>query len=477
MSADTLSQFRNQLYELLYLYNRADTGMDLIDVLSCAQGERSVVELSLQPAFRGRHYSGLFKAIGHFPLTPQQMMSLFARHLPLPQGRSFRLLAVDTVPHPRPYAACLEDRGFVYAPNPTPGQRPVAVGHTYSLLAFLPEAETETAPPWAVFLDAQRVATDQTATQVARRQVFQWLQAQAQASPPLSANQTLVEADSRYSTPEFIYPLVVEDGTNVLVRLRSNRVVFEPPQEEAASQRGHPRWYGLPFALEDPTTWPKPDVEETWMVTDRRGRTRVCHLQAWREMRMRGTRKWPMHRCPFTLIRVWVTTPEGEKVYSRPLWLALFGPRRNEWPLRAVVAAYFQRSHQEHGHRFLKRNLLATAYQTPEVEHEERWWCILVLAHFQLWLAREMSRAELRPWERYIFRQRGDFQEGEALSPAQVQRVFGRIIGRIGSPACRLQPRGKPRGREKGMRLLARPRREIVRKGASKGRRASHRPN
>ena len=342
MSAVALSQFRKRLYELLHLYNWADTGMDLIDALSCAQGERSVVELSLQPAFRGRHYSGLFKAIGYFPLTSEQMMPLFARYLPLPQGRPFRLLAVDTVPHPRPYAACLEDRGFIHAPNPTPGQKPVAVGHVYSLLAFLPEREAETAPPWAVFLDAQRVATDQNAVRVAREQVSQWLQAQAQADPSLLVDQTLVEADSRYSTPEFIYPLVVEEGTNGLVRLRGNRVVFCPPRgvEEQRSRgeparRGHPRWYGQRFDLGDPTTWPKPDVEETWTVTDRRGRTRVYHLQAWREMRMRGTRKWPMYRCPFTLIRVWVTTPEGERVYPRSLWATARGASpRGAGPVR-----------------------------------------------------------------------------------------------------------------------------------------------
>jgi hypothetical protein len=41
--------------------------MDLIDALSSAYGVRSVVERSLQPAFRHRNYSGLFKAIRNFP--------------------------------------------------------------------------------------------------------------------------------------------------------------------------------------------------------------------------------------------------------------------------------------------------------------------------------------------------------------------------------------------------------------------------
>lgn len=39
--------------------------------------------------------------------------------------------------------------------------------------------------------------------------------------------------------------------------------------------------------------------------------------------------------------------PKGEMVYPQPLWLALFGPRRNEGPLREVVKAYRRRSHQE----------------------------------------------------------------------------------------------------------------------------------
>ncbi len=186
---ELLAQFRNQLYEKLHLYNWADCGMDLIDALASAQGVRSVVELSLQPAFRNRHPSGLFKAIRFFPLSGQEMMALFAPYLPLPQQRPFRLLAVDTLPHPRPFAECLEDRGYIYAPNPTPGQKPIAIGHTCSLLAFLPEREDELLdPPWAVFLDAQRVATSQNAAQVGQRQIVRWLQIQAQANPSWRAD-------------------------------------------------------------------------------------------------------------------------------------------------------------------------------------------------------------------------------------------------------------------------------------------------
>jgi hypothetical protein len=172
-------------------------------------------------------------------------------------------------------------------------------------------------------------------------------------------------------------------------------------------------------------------------------------------------------------------------VYPRPLWLALFGPGQEEWPLREVVRAYFQRSHQEHGHRFLKRNLLATAYQTPEVRNEERWWRIVLVAAFQIGLGRELAQALPRPWERYLHRRQegGESPKGGArqasplLSPAYVQRDMGRILQELGTPARRLQPRGKPVGRREGTRLTPRARQRIVRKGAFQGSGAASRPD
>jgi len=117
VDASALSQFRKQIFDRLHLHNRAD-GIILIDALSSACGVRSVVELSLQPAFRHRNYSGLFKAIRDFPLSNAQLQGSFAPHLPPPQKRPFRLLAVDTLPHPRPFAACLEGRGYITTLTP-----------------------------------------------------------------------------------------------------------------------------------------------------------------------------------------------------------------------------------------------------------------------------------------------------------------------------------------------------------------------
>jgi hypothetical protein len=257
--------------------------------------------------------------------------------------------------------------------------------------------------------------------------------------------------------------------TNVLVRLRHNRVVYTAPPPLEKRRSGHPRWYGERFAFNDPATWPQPDAEATWHTTTKQGRRLVIHAQAWYEMRLRGTRAYPMHRCPFTLVRIMVTTLEGTSVYRRPLWLALFGPARRALSLQEIYAAYLQRFDQEHGQRFVKQHLLATGYQTPEEAHEVHWWQMVLLAYFQLWLARGLARRLLRPWEKYLprWREQESAETSRPLSPAMVQRDFDRIIRQMGTPAQRFKPRGKPRGRAKGTRLPCRPRHSIVRKGRS----------
>lgn len=182
---------------------------------------------------------------------------------------------------------------------------------------------------------------------------------------------------------------------------------------------------------------------------------------------MRGTRAYPMHRCPFTLVHIVVTTPEGEPVYALSLLLALFGPLRRTLGLPEIYAAYVKRFREEHGQRFVKQRLLATAYQTPEVRHEERLWQMVLLAYFQLWLARDLAALLLRPWERYLpqWREQGVKRASRSLSPALVQRDFDRIIRQMGTPERRLKPRGNPRGRAKGTHLPPRQRRAVVRKG------------
>ena len=457
-----LKQFREQLHHLLYLYNRADVILDTIDALCCAVGAQSPVELTLQPAFRERHYSALYQAIAHFPLRRQDILPLLLAFEPRPRKRPFRLYSVDVKPVPRPYAQCLQDRHFVHRSTPIPGQKPVTVGHAYSLLAHLPEKEGPYAPPWAPACDAERVPTTSSYAEVGREQCRDVVRYHTEAAEDL-----LFLADNGFCRRPFIYPLAVEEGTNVTVRLRSNQVVYGPPPPREKGKRGRPRLYGARFVLNDPSTWHDPDVEKAWEETRPNGRQVRVHLKAWYDMRMRGRQGYPMHHCPFTLIRITVTTPDGRPLYRRPLWLAFFGPKRQVWAPKLIYEAYRQRFDQEHMHRFLTQHLLALAYQTPDTDHEERWWRMVILAYYQLWMARSLAQARWRPWEKHLAKKHAP-SAARVLSPTLVQRDFYRILRQIGTPARRLKPRGKPQGRAPGRRFKPRPRYKIVRKGRKK---------
>ena len=182
---------------------------------------------------------------------------------------------------------------------------------------------------------------------------------------------------------------------------------------------------------------------------------------------MRGTKNCPMHLHPFTLIQIQVTDSEG-KVVWRPMWLSLFGQRRHQLSAEEGWQAYRQRYDLEHFLRFGKQKMLLTAFQTPEVEHEENWVQLTLLAYVQMWAARELAVNLPRSWERYLPNSR----EGQ-VSPSVVQRDFTRIISQIGTPAKFPKRRGKSPGRAQGNSQTRRPRHPVSKKGSKRSRKSA----
>jgi hypothetical protein len=160
MNTDTctaaLVQFRQRLYQ--NFTNRADTLMELVDALCSTGSAHSVVEYSLAPCFR-RSYTTLYKALAEWTWDEGHLARLLAPFLPRPRKRSFWLLGVDVKEQPRPFAQTLPDRAMVYQPNPVAGNTPVTIGHQYSTVALLPEAQAHRSPAWVVPLSTARVAS------------------------------------------------------------------------------------------------------------------------------------------------------------------------------------------------------------------------------------------------------------------------------------------------------------------------------
>ena len=448
-----LTQFRHRLYHSFD--NRADTLMELVDAMCSNPFARSVVEYSLTPCFR-RTYTAMYKAITECRWDEQQLARLLAPYLPPPRQRPFWLLGVDVTPQPRLYAPTLPDRGMVYHPNPVKGNKPVTVGHQYSSVALLAEPEQDLSSSWVVPLRTQRVHTDQDKELVGAEQIDALLQ-----DPLLPFHEELcIEVgDSSYSKPAYLHANRHHANLVTIARARSNRI-FHRQYVSTETKSGHPRWYGDPFSLPDPTTWHPADEQATTTFVSRRGKTYRVEMQAWHNMLMRGKRKpklLPMHRYPFTLVRIVLYDQEGAQVFRHPLWLIVIGARRHELSVGDVYDAYRQRYDVEHFFRFGKQKLLLDRFQTPDDGREETWWQLVHIAYAQLWMARHVARSFPRPWERYL-----PMMQARRMSPSLVQRDFGRVIREIGTPAQPPKRRGKSPGRRKGARSQPRPRHRVV---------------
>lgn len=456
-----LEQFRYEVYQ--NFDNRADTLMELLDAMCSMPQANSVVEYSLAASFR-RSYSTIFKAIGKVVLPEMWLPHRLAPYLRCPKQWPFWLLLADVTPQPRQHAKTLSDRGMVHTPEVVKGKLPVTIGHQYSTVAVGLEPETGVSSSWVLPLLTQRVATDEDKEMVGAGQIASLMQDQAL---PFSHALTVEAVDSSYSKPAYLHAHRKFPNMVTIARSKGNRVFYRPhvPTDEEIENAGagHPTWYGERFALSDPESWGEPD--ETWAQweTSRRGKRYKVVVTAWHNLLMRGKNKperLPMHKYPFTLVRIVRYDEEGNPLFKRPMWLITMGDRRHELSLEHIYQAYATRFDLEHFFRFGKQKLLLVGFQTPEVQREENWWQLVHIAYAQLWMARHVAHALPRPWERNL-----PALKERRISPTLAQRDFARIVRQLGTPAQPPKRRGNSPGRRQGTRLLRRQRQRVVVKG------------
>lgn len=459
--------FRNRLFQLFHY--RAGATMDLIDALAATPTTDSVVKLSLSILF-GRTYSSLTDVLS----------SLFRKNLkvlPTDEERkeqtlkvtqllaeecassnlqnNIALFAIDCTADPRIYADKVRDRTMVHAPNHVPGQKPITVGHEYSVLVCLPDREEDKEKHWVVPLSVKRVESHQSGPEVGLLQLEE------------IANHTVFKrcfcisvTDAAYSIRKWAIggsklPHVVH-----IARLRGNRKVYRMPAVISEPRRGRPQLYGEELLLQNPS---QPDLEEITTMTSRKGRVYQVLLQRWNDVIMQGSKYEPTHEHPFDLLRVTVTDDKGKAVYRRPLWVMIAGSKRREVRSKDAQIAYGRRYDIEHFFRFGKQRLGMVASQTCETRHEENWQWIGLLAYNMLYYARSLAKSTRYPWEKKKIQVLSSIER-----PSQVQRDYNRIIQEIGTPAPFPKPRGKSPGRQLGHKIGVRPECPVIRKSVEK---------
>ena len=369
-------EFRKELYESLD--KRADATMDLIDAISGNQSASSPVQLSLSSLFR-RQYASLHDAVDNFYVSKtakhdrteqqQKFMRVTSSLIPEPDSRNFYLFGADATSQPRQFAKTLSDRGFVYRPNPIKGDKPITIGHSYSALVGMPEKNGEPEPPWVVPVSVLRIPTDEKATDVAASQIDALLN---DAQLPFSKSQNVVVGDTAYSAVTFLNQVTKHGNLVAVVRVRGDRTFFRQPIEnDGPKRRGHPKWFGTKSGLGDSETYKTPDETVSVTFTTRRGRECAVNITAWRDMLMRGKKNIPMHKYPFTVLRITVEDRDGNPVCRKLMWLIIFGDHRDEITVEDAYSAYRQRFDPEHFFRFDKTELLIDSYRTSVTEHEE----------------------------------------------------------------------------------------------------------
>ena len=448
--------------------------MNLMDAL-CSTGHqcKSVVQLSTAPQFE-RQYSSITDAISaglpdaRWPdirtlsykcireyaedLMRHDTVKSEAEAEATAKKAQRNLFILDCTPQPRPYAPTLQDRHITHKPNPTPGNKPICVGHQYSVVAVAPSEAVLREKHWIAPLSVKRVKSEEKGNELGIKQLNECIDEINQLNAL-----NLSVADSLYGTAK-CRELVVENENLVhIFRLRNDRNVFLNP--EKSKEAGHPlkkgrkTEYGAKMTLSNPASHPECDESFELSVTTRRGKIRLIKIRCWRDILLRGTAKFRSSQHPINLLQVTVEDETNQSIYKRPLWLGVLGKRRDEVSLEEVQQAYAQRYDIEHFNRFGKQNLLMTANQTPDVQHEELWWQLCCLAYMQLYLSSGIVASIPQPWERYLLEYKdnaNDKKTKAVSSPAKTQRGFATVLENIGTPAAKCVPRGNPQGRAAG---------------------------
>jgi hypothetical protein len=238
----------------------------------------------------------------------------------------------------------------------------------------------------------------------------------------------VIVADSRYEDHLFLGIFERLKHTYGLIRLHSNRVLYEEPQKKPAGSRGAPRKHGNSFKLNGAHR--PEDRSEVFQL--RKQTLRVC---AWYKLHFKK-----LATLTGTLVQVEFLKEDGTPRYKRPMWLFWTGPQ--SIPLSDLCRMYLWRFAIEHMFRFLKQHMGLNSNRSPDLVSAQQWMWLCALAYWQLLLMRDAVKENYPAWYPQSRQQRA------MLTPYQVQRSALVFLLELGTPAQKPRPAGKGTGRQ-----------------------------
>lgn len=411
MNKKPLSEFRKAVYQSLR--RRADILFDLIDALTVAGQVSSPVALSEQKPFQ-RKFCSVYEGLENGEMDMDELLSLLPACTP--EGSEtmvgYKVYAVDATANEHEQAETLPDRSVLKSSK----KEPMRYGHKYSWLVRL----IHFGGSWAAPVDIERINTEATDTKVAAVQV--------QELDVRDPEEKVIVADSRYEEQHFLGIFEHLKHTFGLIRLHSNRVLYEEPQEKPKGSRGAPRKHGKPFKLN--SSHRAEDRSETFQL----GKQTV-RVRAWYKLHFKK-----LATLIGTLVQVEFLKEDGTPRYKRPMWLFWTGPQSIS--LSDLCRMYLWRFAIEHMFRFLKQHMGLNSNRSPSLVSAQQWMWLCALAYWQLLLMRDAVQEDYPAWYPRSRQQRAK------LTPYQVQRSALAFLLELGTPASKPRPAGKGKGRQ-----------------------------
>lgn len=424
----TISEFRKAVYQIFH--KRADILFNLVDALTVAGSVSSPVALSEQKPFE-RKFSSVYDGLENGEMSMDELLSMLPHCVPQNSETiaGYEVYAIDATANEHEEAKTLPDRSVLKSSK----DEPMRYGHKYSWLVRLIYFGSS----WVAPVDIERIDTATTDTKLAAVQV--------QELDLCDQRAKVIVADSRYEDRLFLGIFECFKHTFGLIRIHSNRVLFEEPQQKPAGSRGAPRKHGKSFKLN--SAHRLEDQSETFQLGKQSVRVRAWHKLHFKKLTtLLGT-----------LLQVEFLKADGTPRYKRPMWLFWTGPQ--SVALSDLCRMYLWRFAIEHMFRFLKQHMGLNHNRSPDLVSAQQWMWLCALAYWQLLLLRDLVKEDYQAWYPHNRRQPAK------LTPYQVQRSALVFLLELGTPAQKPRRTGKGKGRHKDYCPAPRIRYPVVFKG------------
>lgn len=402
----------------------------------------SLAELSIAAEHR-RGHGALYDGVNQGRIDIDHFRNVVARQQ-IPRCDDGRIvLAIDVSNWLRPDANTSPERAFCHTHARGKGRAQMIPGWPYSFVAALEPGRT----CWTAILDAQRLHPDTDHTDLAATQLRTVIGALITAGHWHDGDPEIwIIGDSGYDGARLAF-LLADLHVQLLVRLRSDRVMAFPAPPRQPGTRGRSPRHGPRFAFKDPQSWPAP-AHTTTTDTTRYGQ---AHANSWDQLHPKLTRTgaWADHDAPLprtagTVIRLQVQRLPGTGT-PKPLWLWFSDTATTATQVDRLWQMFLRRFDLEHTFRFLKQTLGWTKPRLRTPAAADRWTWLVIAAHTQLRLARHLVEDLRRRWERKA-------ATTTRLSPARVRRGFRAVRLTTTTPASPPKPSRPGPGRPTGSR-------------------------